>query len=83
MSYEDDHAEREVREAREERAIRLGYWTSGALVMFSALLFIIAIVMESGKTAGIGGVVVALAIITLMVTMAYHDWHDQRKERNQ
>jgi hypothetical protein len=59
-----------------ERKARLGWRWAGGLGVASALLFIAGIVLESGKAAGVGAVVLAVAAVVAALTALHMDQHN-------
>lgn len=66
MSHED--------ETPVERRVRLGFLSSAVVGTVAVLLFIGAILFESGKAAGVGGVLVGVAVVVAVVTATYNDY---------
>jgi len=56
-----------------ERKSRLGWRWAAGLGVASAVLFIAGIVLESGKAAGVGVIVLAVAIVVAAGTALYMD----------
>jgi Zn-dependent membrane protease YugP len=59
-----------------ERHVRLGWRWAASLGIASAVLFIAGIVLESGKAAGVGGVLLGAAIVVASFTAIYMDEHN-------
>lgn len=59
-----------------ERHIRLGWRWAAGLGITSVVFFIAGIVFESGKTAGVGGVLLAVAVVVAGGTAVYMDEHN-------
>jgi hypothetical protein len=59
-----------------EQKARLGWRWAAGLGVASAVLFIAGIVLESGKAAGVGGIVLAVAVVVAAGTALYMDEHN-------
>lgn len=58
---------------RVARNVKRGLWSASILGTIAAVLFIVAIVLEVGKAAGVGGVLLAVAIVVAALTASYAD----------
>lgn len=61
---------------REVRNVRRGFTWSAVVGGIAAVLFIVAIVTGIGQAAGVAGVLLGVASVTLVATLAYGGYHD-------
>lgn len=58
------------------RRVRRWYWVAGVTGVIAAVLFIAAILTEVGKLAGVGGVLLGVAVVVAALTAVYADVHN-------
>lgn len=58
------------------RNLRRGFWSSAGVGAVAMTLFVVAIVTGVGQVAGVGGVLLAVAVVLLIVTACYGAQHN-------
>jgi hypothetical protein len=59
---------------RARRNVRRGIWFAVVTGGIAVVLFIAAILLESGKAAGVGAVLISVAIVVAAATGSYADY---------